>query len=138
MSFKIFISSAIVSAIVTVIGSIITTVIAQRSAKAVAQETANQEIKKLERTWEREDAISSDDEFSAMVKAASAFIHSNNFATKRSALEEIAVIRAKEAGELAKIADDLYSSVRADKKDDAERILDCAIRKRRELRTPKN
>lgn len=82
MTIKIVISAAIVSTIITVIGSLITAKMARTTAKETAREAADQEIKKLERTWAREDVVSSDEEFAEMAKAIATYIHCPTVATQ--------------------------------------------------------
>lgn len=88
MTIEIIISSAVVGAVISLIGSIITAKIAQKTAIKAAQEATNQEIKKMERTWEREDIVSSDEEFAAMAEAVGKYVHRNNF-------ENVRMLRAK-------------------------------------------
>lgn len=134
MTIKIIISSAIVSAVIAAIGGIITTMITQRSTRKIAQETANQELKKMERTWEREDVVSSDEEFAAMASAAAKYIHRGTIQRANEAIGLVASVRAKEYGELGRILDSLHYSL--DKRDleSAERELTKAINKKRELK----
>ena len=136
MNIKIIISSAIVSAIVAALGGIITTIINQRSARKIAQEAANQEIRKMERTWEREDVVSSDEEFAEMAKAVAQYIHRNTIPNSHEAIGLVASIRAKEYGELGKILDELQKAIDIHDLPRADRELTKAINKKRELKYP--
>lgn len=134
MYYKIVISSAVVSAVIAAIGGIITTVITQRNTREIAQETATQEIKKMERTWEREDMVSSEEEFSEMANAVARYIHRNTLAHANEAVGLVASIRAKEYGELGQILDALYAALDACDTARADKELTKAIDKKRELR----
>ena len=136
MTIKIFISSAIVSAVIAAIGGIITTIITQRNTRKIAQEAANQEIQKMERTWEREDVVSSDEEFAAMSCAAAKYIHCNTVKLASDAIGMVASVRAKEYGELGRILDELHKALDNRDLERADRELTKAINKKRELKHP--
>ena len=133
MTIKIVISAAIVSTIITVIGSLITAKMARTTAKETAREAADQEIKKLERTWAREDVVSSDEEFAEMAKAIATDIHCPTVATQKDAVGKAAGIRAKEYGRLGETLDRLYSAIVEDENDMAEKMLTKAIDQKRLL-----
>ena len=135
MTFKIFISSAIVSAVISVIGGIITTVITQRSARNIAQDAANQEIKKLERTWEREDLVSSDDEFATMAAAVAGYIGNCIEPNRNDSLRLVASVRSKESGNIGMILDDLYQYIKARDAKAADQTLTMAIDEKRRLKS---
>lgn len=134
MTFKIFISSAVISAIVAALGNIIAAKIAQKTAKETAQETANKEIEKLERTWEREDLVSSDEEFAEMATKVSAFVYFADGTGGLDALKTIAAIRSKEKGEIACMLDRLYTAVHRDNYQDADDLLTSAINEKRRIK----
>lgn len=134
MTIEIIISSAVVGAVISLIGSIITAKIAQKTAIKAAQETTNQEIKKLERTWEREDIVSSDEEFAAMAGAVGRFIHRTSYENGEDATEKVAAIRSKEYGTLGSILDCLHKSLDARDYERAERELSKAIDEKRRLK----
>ena len=135
MTFKIIISSAIVSAIITTIGSIITAKISQKTAVKTAEETANREIEKMERTWQREDIVSSDEEFAEMASAVASFVHMRNGAFSLDATKAVASIRSKETGELASTLDLLYNSIQADDYQKTELLLSEAITEKRKIKS---
>ena len=135
MTFKIIISSAIVSAIITTIGSIITAKISQKTAFKTAEETANREIEKMERTWQREDIVSSDEEFAEMSSAVASFVHMRNGAFSLEATKAVASIRSKETGELASTLDHLYNSIQADDYQKTEMLLSEAISEKRIIKS---
>ena len=135
MTFKIIISSAIVSAFIAMIGSIITAKIAQKTAVKTAEETANREIEKMERTWQREDLVSSDEEFAEMASSVAAFVFYNDGTGRLQAMQHIAAIRSKEVGHIATILDNLYNDVRAKKIASANLLLNDAIEEKRKIRT---
>lgn len=135
MTFKIVVSAAVVSAIITAIGGIITAKMARTTAVQAAQEAADQEIKKLERTWAREDVVSSDEEFAEMASAAATYLHFPTGATRKNAIGKVAAIRAKECGALGKELDMLYAAVVKQDEVKAEKALTAAIDLKRELST---
>lgn len=111
MTITIVISAAVVSALISLIGNIISAAIAHRTALKTAQETANQEIKQLEKTWEREDIVSSEEEFAAMAAAVAKYIHRNTIDNGVDAAGKVAGVRSKEHGDLGKILDTLHKSI---------------------------
>lgn len=134
MTIKILISSAIVSAIITVIGNIITSKISQEAAIEAAKKAACHEIDKMERTWEREDIVSSDDEFAEMAKAVAKFIDYSTCDNQQDAIGRVAAIRSKESGELGCALDNLYSAVKQEDTESANQYLTEAIEKKRALK----
>lgn len=83
-------------ALISFSGVIISSVLSYRIAKFSAQK----EIDKIRMSWEREDSISSDEEFEEMVVAVTRYICSHEKADETAALEKINSLRAKEIGEL--------------------------------------
>lgn len=138
MYFKIVVSSAVISAVIAAIGGIITTTITQRSTRKIAQETANQEIQKMERTWEREDVVSSDEEFAKMASLVSKYVLCANGAWDSEAIEAIAAIRSQENGRLGEIMDELYTCVQSDMYRKADKLLSDAIKEKRRIKTTIN
>lgn len=122
------------SAFIALIGNIITAKMARTTAKVTAEETANKEIEKLERTWEREDLVSSDDEFAEMAAAVVVFATSDYVDHQVEALAKIATVRSKEFGTIAPILDQLYTAVKDDKQEDADTILSLAIDEKRRIK----
>lgn len=100
----------------------------------VSRSTANKEIEKMKLTWEREDIISSDDEFAEMASAVAKFVLYNSGAHHNEALARVASVRAKEMGNLANILDTLYQHIRRDKQTEANDALTAAINERRSIK----
>lgn len=136
MTIKIYVSAAVVSAVITLIGNLVAAKIAQRTAIKAAQETTNQEIKKLERTWEREDVVSSDEEFAEMAKTVAQYVHRDTIQHGSAAVGLVASVRAKEYGELGQILDALHKALDDRDLARAERELTKAINKKREIKYP--
>lgn len=128
------VTSTLAAAVVSLIASVITAKIAQKTAVKTARETAELEIKKLERTWEREDVVSSDEEFAQMASALGRFTNSASAPARREAMERVAYVRAKESGELGAAVDHLYDAVRAGDRDKANSIMSEVIDIRRALK----
>lgn len=102
-------STEVICALIAVGGTLLSALVSY----AVSRSTANREIEKMQLTWEREDVVSSDDEFAEMSSLVAQFVQSNRTTHQREALAKIAAIRSKESGSLASILDDLYSAVRS-------------------------
>lgn len=134
MTLKIIISSAIVSAVITVLGNIITAKISQKAAIEAAKKTANHEIDKMERIWQREDIVSSDEEFAEMASVVAKFASFANGAFSSDALEKVAAIRSKESGQIGTIMDNLYKSVLSDSYPQADNLLTQAIDEKRRIK----
>ncbi len=66
------------------------------------------ELEKLQKTWEREDATSYDEEFSEMVESVARAIYTP-YPDFTDSMGKIAAFRSKEHGSLALALDELYS-----------------------------
>lgn len=91
--------------------SIISIFVSAFVAYAVSHHTTAAEFKKMRLEWEREDKISSDDEFAEMAAAVAAFNRRNVHSSAEHLSEasaRVAAIRAKEQGRIAELADELY------------------------------
>lgn len=135
MYFKIFISSAAVSALIALIGTVFSSYNARKSAKETAQEIANKEIEKMKLSWQREDMVSSDEEFAEMASVVAKFCAFETGAWSDEAIEKVGAIRSKECGMLGQIMDDLYDSVKHDRFREADMHLTLAINEKRRIRT---
>lgn len=91
-------TAALFTALATILSAII--------ARYVARETAAKEIEKMKMQWEREDVVSSEEEFAEMASAVSVYMRS--FEPKTKAISAVAALRTKERGELAVLLDKLY------------------------------
>lgn len=130
MTFEIVISSAIVSSLIAVIGNMIAAKMARTTAKQTAQETASQEIQKMERTWEREDDLSSDNEYGEMVKLVVLYASGTTVGLYET-LAAIAALRIKESGDITNVLDSLYYSVKNGDLNEIDQALDLLILTRR-------
>ena len=101
------ITSEFICSIVSFVGVVASALI----AKNVSKNTAEKEIEKMKLTWEREDIVSSEDDFSKMTSAVARFAGGPRSSSQREALGEIAAVRAKERGDLATELDLLYQAV---------------------------
>lgn len=100
-------SSVVICTIITTIGVIVSALV----SLFVARSTAANEIKKMQLSWEREDAVSSDDEFAAMVSASVKYANTEDDDLMIDTLQKVASLRAKSVGEIAKTYDLLYLAV---------------------------
>ena len=77
-----------------------------------ARYSAEKEIKKMKMSWSREDSLSSSEEFADMCGAVAAYARCLYKDNQIEAARQIAKVRAKESGELARQLDDLYNAVK--------------------------
>ena len=123
-------TTEIICAIIAVIGTLVSAYISY----FVSQATANKELEKLRLTWEREDVVSSDDEFALMTAAVGEFLSYYGWREQKMAMGKVAAIRSKEAGELGEALDELYETIssRSSSTNDA---LSKVIEKKREAKS---
>lgn len=134
MTIKILVSSAIVSALISVIGSIITTAMANKAATKTAKETTNNEIERLKLTWDREDIVSSDDEFAEMAASSAKFVQYNSPTLRSEAMAKVAAVRSKESLALGEKLDSLYSAIKRNNQPEADECLTAAINEKRKIK----
>lgn len=134
MTIKIIVSSAVVSAVVSLISTFINAHLSRKSAIEAAKEVTQRELEKLERTWDREDIVSSDEEFAEMAAAVSKFATYATGAWNAEAISCVSSVRAKEHGNLGQIMDKLYDSVKNDLYREADKHLTEAINEKRKIK----
>ena len=127
-------SSEITCAIITTVGLIMSTLI----SLFVARSTATNEIKKMRLSWEREDTVSSDDEFAAMASAVATYICCDVLLNHIDAMAKISALRAKEGAELSKHLDELYFAVREERHNQIDPLLTELLNKKREIKSNAN
>lgn len=130
MTIENILASVTISTLISVLGSIITAIISRGSAKKAAKEAADQEIERLQRSWEREDSVSFDSEFSEMIRKAILFALKTSIG-QPDTLAAIGAIRAKEHGELALALDELYRAVKTYSHEEADKCIDKIIELKR-------
>lgn len=135
MYIKVIVSSAVVSALIALLGTVISASIARKSAKETAQEIANKEIEKMKLSWQREDMVSSDEEFAEMASVVAKFCTFANGGWSDEAIEKVGAIRSKESGTLGQILDGLYDSVKYDRYAEADMMLTDAINEKRRIKS---
>lgn len=124
-------TTEIICALVTVGGTLLSTLI----AFFVSRSTANKEIEKMKLTWEREDVISSDDEFAEMASAVATYVQNGWSGNQCTAMSKIAAIRSKEIGSLALKLDQLYTSVSRGNANSADSLLTEVINEKRQAKS---
>ena len=134
MDLQTIISSAVVSTAITVIGSIIVAHISRKAAIGTAKETASRELEKLERTWNHDDIVSSDDEFAEMAALVSKFVCFANGGWQVDALSKVAEVRSRESGKLGDILDKLYVRIGQQYYRETDVLLAEAIAEKRRLK----
>ena len=63
-------------------------------------------------SWEREDVVSSDEEFGKMCSAVAVSVHDNSYTNRAKAASHVASIRSQEQGTLGYLLDELYFSLK--------------------------
>lgn len=127
-------TSEVICTIITVGGVIVSALISY----AISRSTANKEIEKMRLSWEREDVISSDDEFASMSGAVAKFINHNSTINRRDAIEQVASVRSKESGALRRLLDDLFLDINSDNVESADIHLSQVIDQKREAKSKTN
>ena len=101
------VSSELLCSIISFAGIVVSALI----SKNVSKNTTAKEIEKMKLSWNREDFVASEDEFSKMTSAVAKYAGDFRESSRRIALGEIASIRARETGDLAAALDQLYQTV---------------------------
>ena len=127
-------TSEIISALIAVGGVLFSAIISY----AISRSTANKEIEKMKLSWEREDIVSSDDEFAEMTGAVAQFVQSPSNRNQRTAMEKIAAIRSKEVGALGDMLDKLYFDVQSGVVHSSDVQLTQVINQKREAKSKAN
>ena len=121
-------TSETISTLISALGVILSAVV----SLLVARSTAANEIKKMQLSWEREDTISSDDEFTAMVSAAVKYANTEDDDLMIDTLQKVASLRAKAIGEIAKTYDVLYLAVQRSNYTGIDKILSELLNQKRD------
>lgn len=99
--------SEVVCAIIAACGTVVSALIAW----FVSRSAASKEIEKMRLTWDREDLVSSDDEYAEMASLVSTYIHYRNGGSQVKALAKVGALRSKENGPIAEDLDGLYEAI---------------------------
>lgn len=124
-------TTKVVCALITVGGTLLSSLI----AFLVSRTTANKEIEKMKLTWNREDTVSSDEEFAAMASAVALYVSCRISHYQSDAMERLAALRASETGELSQSLDNLYFAVRDARHGDIDSLLTKLLNQKRETKT---
>ncbi len=87
----------------------------------------------MQRTWEREDVVSSDDEFAQMAESVAVYIHSG--VRVANCIGKVAALRSKEHGSLAKSLDSLYFAIQTSDKAAINKALSKVIEEKRRAKS---
>lgn len=123
-------SSEMICALIAAIGVVLSSLFSY----AISRYTANKELEKLEMTWEREDIVSSEDEFADMSKAIGAYVQSGYPQCQRVAMELVAAARSKEFGTLGSLLDELYMHIQSGNISNTDTWLTKVINQKRETK----
>lgn len=123
-------TTEVICALIAATGTVVSALIAW----FVSRSAASKEIKKMQLAWEREDIVSSDDEFAAMSSAVAKFTQSENGHSQREALAVVAAVRSKESGEIAVALDELYRCISNGQPHYSDQALTRVIEKKRETK----
>ena len=102
-----FLSTEVICALAALAGVILSALISW----LVACRTSKTEFEKMRMTWEREDAVSSDDEFAEMADLVSQFVSSHHMTHRHKALGKVSAVRSKESGAVGAALDKLYNAL---------------------------
>ena len=127
-------SSEMICALIAVAGTVLSALISY----GVSRYTASKELEKMKLTWEREDIVSSEDEFAAMAKAVGAFVQSSHPSHQRAAMELVAAARSKEIGALGSLLDHLYMHIQSGHIGNTDVGLTKVINQKREAKSKAN
>lgn len=127
-------STEVICALISVGGALLSALISY----GVSRSTANKEVERMRLTWEREDVVSSDDEFAAMSSSVAKFVQSGRTSCQQAAMAEIAAIRSKESGNLAYLLDDLYFAVQSGNIGNSDVCLTKVIDEKRDTKRKQN
>lgn len=101
----------------------------------ISKSTAIKELRQMQLTWTREDVISLNEHYTKMIYAVQRFLNNPTPEHKGNALEEIAVLREKESGDLAYLLDDLSGFIQLNKVEKTTDRFNHIISKRRQIRS---
>lgn len=120
--------SALISAGGVVISAFVSWLISHSATK--------KEMHRLERTWQHDDVISSDEEFAKMAGLVARYVASKTLDDCYDTCEAVAAIRSKESGELGRALDTLYKAVRMDtcRPSEIDSALSCVIEEKRKAK----
>lgn len=123
-------STEIYCTLITTAGAVFSVLLSWFTSRS----TANKEIEKLKMSWEREDIVSSDDEFAEMASAVALFVQCDVPATQYEAMQKIAALRSKEVTDIAELLDSLYLDVHRNDRYRADSSLTKVLNKKREIK----
>ena len=85
--------------------------------------------------WERDDVVSSDDEFADMSSAVAAYAQDHWPDKQGIAMSKVAALRSKESGELGRQLDELYTVVEHGSSKEINLSLTKVIEQKREAKS---
>ena len=128
-------SPEIICTLISVTGVVLSGVISVISSRIIA----NNELKKLERSWAREDSATSDEEIEQLAAAIYDFVTCGNDNFRLPAISKLAAIRAKETSDLAPLLDQLHDALYRCNRSQSEQLFSEVIKHKREQhRTQQN
>lgn len=114
--------------IITVVGTVISALVSY----GISRHTAGKELERMRLEWEREDVMTSEDDFAEMASAVAAFVYRPTGYNQQSAMETVAAIRAREIGELGNLLDSLYMCIQSGDTSNSDVWLSKVICQKRE------
>ena len=124
----------IICTLITAAGVLLSAIISY----GISRFTANKEIEKMQLIWNREDIVSSDDEFAEMAGKVARFVQSPSSVHQRDAMELVAAVRSKELGTIAPLLDELYQSINDGNTQHTDSQLSKVIKQKRETKNNAN
>lgn len=107
--------------------SIATIGISSLASVIAARIAAKKEIRKMMLSWQREDMVSSEREFSEMCAAVTQYVVDGNNSNWKNALEKISALRARHSGGAGEHLDVLYYCVHENNQNGADKELSLLI-----------
>lgn len=124
----------IICALITAAGVLISAIISY----GISRFTANKEVEKMQLVWDREDIVSSDDEFAEMASTVAKFVQYPISVHQREAMGRVAAIRSKEQGTLGILLDQLYQNINEGNTRQTDSQLSKVIQQKREAKSNAN
>ena len=126
-----YISPEVAGSIIAAIGVGLSALVSRQ----IALHTSKTEIQKLKMTWEREDSVLVDADFSDMVELVIQYNIADNLDNQRDALQKISAVKLKSDDELCEILDRLYTLVTGRSSSDINSVLSEAIEQKRKSKS---
>ena len=130
-------TTEILCALITMAGTVISATIAW----FVSRSTTSKEIERMKLSWQREDVVTSDDDFADMASEVGKRISEvkDGYALQiHDAVAKVVAVRSKESGELALALDELYNALMGGTISKIDSALTAVIDQKRKAKSHQN